>query len=664
MRDKKQRVRTGCLTCRARRVKCDEHLPKCRRCLAANVDCAGYEQRRVIVPNNSHNKEPRQTSSPSKFPSQNLHLPKSESLNEQLLCFSTNQTPLVALPSNPRPNQQPGPGARHVLGYHQALFRTVPMLFAPENLGFWRDEIFQEVWNCEYLYLTIVGLGNIHRAALMTASRDERAKANGLDTKIAAVQIYTQTLQKLSNNLEEAKETPTLLVATLCLMAYFESLSGNIPAFIGRAQAADYYLTTLLPAHASTNGHSNPPNRELEALQDCLQLFRQTCYISLPLDRIHLTTERSLDRFDADPSEQTSTFSAFKALDSLMDLISEVNQIKQLVWSPIVPYARDTPINVIRGTEERLKAWKNAHLHLIPELDTDSALNSLLIYKWRGFGFPPPTYTSTTRNTSLASAHFSFYIARMKWARLCLGETTDENQLSAEFYFYEALRHAASHFERFASENETGDPYIPCEALNVGLLPVLHITGLCSPQITWLKWIKELCDQIPQEGVLKGHTFATNLHCLQIFENRRQGDVSSPRDHFPNPAERIICQLIPETDGRHFISFFAAPAPGSDPQQEGLSAYRVIGSARWKCGHGEGPCTPQVKTYENDNDNYSSSLERFSMDWLYNTNTVLDWLSWSQEKEFRFDRAILDHISGTRLLLAVDEVTPHAISPL
>ncbi|KAJ6781506.1 hypothetical protein PWT90_08092 [Aphanocladium album] len=37
------RVRTGCLTCRKRRVKCDEGKPLCRRCVGSGNACEGYE---------------------------------------------------------------------------------------------------------------------------------------------------------------------------------------------------------------------------------------------------------------------------------------------------------------------------------------------------------------------------------------------------------------------------------------------------------------------------------------------------------------------------------------------------------------------------------------------------------------------------------------------
>jgi hypothetical protein len=255
MDDKKRRGRTGCLTCRARRVKCDEQIPQCRRCVAANVACAGYEQRRVVVPVRSQDRarRRRQMASPLS-PPRSLHsLGNQQSFNSNLEPEDTagtspsglpleshnathrpkttdigDHTPLVAFPSGPRSSQCPSIGARHVLGYHQVLLRTVPLLFHHQHLQFWRDELLQEAWGCNYLYLTLVALGNSHRAALMTVADSERDRANGLDMKITAVQLYTQALKELAYHLDEAKQTPVLLVANLCLMAYFEVSSCTV----------------------------------------------------------------------------------------------------------------------------------------------------------------------------------------------------------------------------------------------------------------------------------------------------------------------------------------------------------------------------------------------------------------------------------------------------
>lgn len=39
------RSRTGCLTCRRRRKKCDEHKPQCHNCLRNSLECDGYQTR-------------------------------------------------------------------------------------------------------------------------------------------------------------------------------------------------------------------------------------------------------------------------------------------------------------------------------------------------------------------------------------------------------------------------------------------------------------------------------------------------------------------------------------------------------------------------------------------------------------------------------------------
>lgn len=380
--------------------------------------------------------------------------------------------------------------------------------------------------------------------------------------------------------------------------------------------------------------------------------------MTLPLNMIHVTTVLPLDGFSIGRVEpECSSLNPLAALESLVNMISESCEMKELVWSPIATYTRNVSAQVLNDFEQKLIHWRNKYVELIPELDTNSALHALLVYGWSKFAMPPLPYTTISRSESLVAAHYNFYNARIKWALVLLEDDVPRNKPTAEFYFYETLRHAASH-ARFlnAAENDE-NTYIPCEALKVGLLPVLHIIGLCSPQPVWLEWIRDLSDQIVQEGVLKGHTFATNLDCLHKFESYRSGaDSSAIVDHYPEPAERVICQLIPETDGRHFTSFFAAPSAADNWRHTGLSAYHVIGSARWRCNYGEAPCTPVISMYDSED----VDLERFSTEWLYSTRPAVEWLSRSQEKEFRIEQALQDHISGTRLLLAADDLVANS----
>lgn len=43
-RASKPKVRTGCVTCKIRHVKCDELKPSCQRCMTAGITCEGYKE--------------------------------------------------------------------------------------------------------------------------------------------------------------------------------------------------------------------------------------------------------------------------------------------------------------------------------------------------------------------------------------------------------------------------------------------------------------------------------------------------------------------------------------------------------------------------------------------------------------------------------------------
>jgi hypothetical protein len=223
MTSKNTRSRTGCLSCRQRRVKCDERKPSCERCEAANVFCAGYQHKRHV--------EPRQLrqdiSSPytEQSASGNARSTNDSDSHHQ---SSSPRRPyessysLAPLPNSPRPDQSPGSGARQVLGYYHFLSKTLPLLFPFEDLYFWRDVLCQEAWGSEYIHLTLVALGNLHRGVIMMAAPEETAQQSGLQEKLNAVQQYTQALQELASHLDEATDVPEVLIGVLCLMAYFE----------------------------------------------------------------------------------------------------------------------------------------------------------------------------------------------------------------------------------------------------------------------------------------------------------------------------------------------------------------------------------------------------------------------------------------------------------
>lgn len=248
----RKRRRTGCLSCRARRVKCDERKPNCARCDSANINCAGYDKRREIATPQQAKRRAARGESETRYPDRHSSAvaspaagssrpptvregdPKSPTLAVNLertvelgplLSVRSDGAPLVALFGNPQLSQRPCADARWVLAYHHFLFRTLPVLFPPEHMHFWRDKLCHEAWTCEYIYLALTALGSMHRAALLLAMPGENDRSRGLDTKVIAVQTYIRALESLSSQIDEAKASPDMLIAVLELLAYFEACS-------------------------------------------------------------------------------------------------------------------------------------------------------------------------------------------------------------------------------------------------------------------------------------------------------------------------------------------------------------------------------------------------------------------------------------------------------
>lgn len=218
MNEKRKRRRTGCITCRSRRVKCDEGKPTCARCDAANIECLGYQQKRQISTLRDQRNSTVQAApvdiplTPLVQPTTIIPAPK----------IRSDGLPLIGLPNNPHPSQRPHSRARDVLAYHQFLFQTLPLLFRQTICGFGRIACVKRPGRLSMFMISSWALGGIHRATLLMSTSLENDSDRGLDVKVIAAQGYTDALQRLSEQLREAEQSMDILVGCLLLLAYFE----------------------------------------------------------------------------------------------------------------------------------------------------------------------------------------------------------------------------------------------------------------------------------------------------------------------------------------------------------------------------------------------------------------------------------------------------------
>jgi len=129
-----------------------------------------------------------------------------------------------------------------------------------------------------------------------------------------------------------------------------------------------------------------------------------------------------------------------------------------------------------------------------------------------------------------------------------------------------------------------------------------------------------------------------------VFELLGEKDAAS--EQYSAPADRVICQLIPESDGRHYTSYFARPVVDVDRGFEGLDGHLPLGHARWRCNFGEHPYSPDIHVYGEE------TLGDKPVDWSSKSPVALAWNEWSKPREFDMDCSLRNHINGSRLVLS------------
>lgn len=189
-----RRVRTGCITCRKRRVKCDEGKPFCFRCRSANFICEGYKPRQRVSQDGSllsTSPSGRLTPLHGDSPSTGLSLRHRNWRREQLPLF------------------------------HHFVTIAAPRLFRNYHVAFWRDEVVQMSYELDIIYEAVLAIGAIHRSSFLALQNGNLREV--LRFKCLAFRTYGNTVRLLRNYLGQITKldiSPVLIV--LVLLTYFE----------------------------------------------------------------------------------------------------------------------------------------------------------------------------------------------------------------------------------------------------------------------------------------------------------------------------------------------------------------------------------------------------------------------------------------------------------
>ncbi|KAF3065060.1 hypothetical protein GL218_01513 [Daldinia childiae] len=306
IRTRKPKVRSGCATCKSRRIKCDEGRPTCARCQRSRLPCK-YENSRT----------------------QNGSVPVSNSGDA---------------------GSQLAPGIRlHDLEGHEVfyfdLFRNVVVgnLSLNGYKNFWTRTVLRESLRDECVRDCVLGTGALCRAMMDQIHRLKQPGAkslwmvptdtlNPINTRYHrdALQFYTTAISKFRRRmlLEGSSIAPRTILIISILFIMFEAMQGNTETIDRLMHSAILALESSLSG-SMIFGSRLPPNLDDEGVREAdYFLARLSAFNSLlsplfnnPTDFIKFQEEQMLAK------DQSKTWCEF--------LEGKVNQEKDLAqyWS-------------------------------------------------------------------------------------------------------------------------------------------------------------------------------------------------------------------------------------------------------------------------------------------------------------------------------------------
>ncbi|WAO88763.1 Zn(2)-C6 fungal-type domain-containing protein [Fusarium falciforme] len=225
------RKRTGCITCKIRRVRCDEQKPSCNRCLSTGRKCDGYANNiSTELPSPPASANP--SSSETRLPRRNATIPMT-----------------LVLPL-PRRNDQ------ELRSYRFFLDVTASEFAGVFDADFWLTDIPRTCHSDPAIWHAVVSLGAAHQGYLAS-----RGSARAESTSPFAVYQYNQAVKHLVH-LPSSRTIPEerlrALIASV-LFTYLCSIQGLHSQSGVHLAAAKSLLRELQT--------SNPSQSKLDATQ-------------------------------------------------------------------------------------------------------------------------------------------------------------------------------------------------------------------------------------------------------------------------------------------------------------------------------------------------------------------------------------------------------------
>ncbi|KFY33748.1 hypothetical protein V494_07355 [Pseudogymnoascus sp. VKM F-4513 (FW-928)] len=561
-----RRVRTGCLTCLRRRVKCDEAKPLCSRCSTGNFICEGYRPPRRALP---------QAGSSSQSLSLREEQGPSRELSWKHPHWRQEQLPL----------------------YHHFVTATAVRLFRKDHVGFWRDQVAQISVGSDLVYQALLSVGAIHRGLLLRCQDGSVEEASR--SKVLGLKAYGVTLRLLSNYLNQEKklDMPVLLIV-LILLTYFECFQENPKGALRHLWAAIQFLPESEDTFSISNPHNMVPLCDAMLELDILAQ-KLVPYASSSFSRFSKLTTREVDfgnRLSLQHPGNSLQALVVAERHRLIQLVCGHNKSSRVIWGSWYPTSDRPSRDKLIDFLVEIRQWR-ANSPATFECSDMVELFDPIPLDMRPL--PPIACRLSTGEMALNMLMYNTFVG----CSLAMIATTDVDpaprELESMNLVYQSLCIIAGLVESSNGQSENRDK--PCDAISMGIsVYIYQIARRCFSQ-AWQQWIIATLRLIGPEGLSNGFTSANTLEIMFQLEAKLRLHTTEKHNNIEySPLgcirNRLIPLLLPPGSDGQQLAFYLRY--GNEEVDSGERAIKVVAKATWKQDTLGKMDSPQLDVYE------------------------------------------------------------------
>ncbi|ETI28892.1 hypothetical protein G647_01344 [Cladophialophora carrionii CBS 160.54] len=301
------KVRTGCITCKIRRKKCDEERPFCRRCTSTGRKCDGYGPQPTPETSTSEGSSPSLSEPGAKRVKISANKVAIPAVTKNKNASSSNK--IYPLLSNLRFDTD---NDFYCFDFFRS--RTGPEFAAYFDSSVWRTYIVRACFQHPTVAAAAAAVGAVHRRFELGISREAFEYCDISD------KLYQKALRKLSDDMVSHPNAAEINMIVMKLFSIFETFQGNY-------DAAQLHMTNALKGLLNRSMRTTYKDTQYRAVDIGYESLRRL-FLKLELESVRLFGGLATILSDPEPSIQEAYLTPLSQTDDYQSEVPDPNPYK------------------------------------------------------------------------------------------------------------------------------------------------------------------------------------------------------------------------------------------------------------------------------------------------------------------------------------------------